>query len=380
MRVLAHQGTEVLEKPLVRELLAKGEESGTITYDEINSCLSSDDVSEEIIESMLQLLEDKGISIVEHVRDGGETGKVPKPRRKRQTTSSRKAADDPFSSEDVPVDDPVRVYLTQIGKVALLTPEQEVMLAKRIEAGEEKAKHRLAEANLRLVVSIAKKYTSRTSLSFLDLIQEGNIGLMRAVEKFDYHKGYKFSTYATWWIRQAISRAIADHGRTIRIPVHMVETLHNLARASRLLQQRLRRPSTVEELALELNMSSERISELLRIAPEPLSLETPLSDEEDSRLLDLLEDGKAESPKSAAHQTMLRERLDQVLEELGEREREVLKLRYGLEDGLPRTLEEVGRIFHVTRERIRQIEAKALRKLRHPDRASKLSDYLDVIG
>ncbi len=278
--------------------------------------------------------------------------------------------------EGVSIEDPVRMYLKEIGKVPLLTAEEEIELAKRMENGDEEAKKRLAEANLRLVVSIAKRYVGRGML-FLDLIQEGNLGLIKAVEKFDYRKGYKFSTYATWWIRQAITRAIADQARTIRIPVHMVETINKLIRVSRQLLQELGREPTPEEIAEEMKMPVERVREILKISQEPVSLETPIGEEEDSHLGDFIQDENVPVPAEAAAFTMLKEQLEEVLGTLTEREQKVLRLRFGLDDGRARTLEEVGKEFNVTRERIRQIEAKALRKLRHPSRSRKLKDYLD---
>ena len=278
--------------------------------------------------------------------------------------------------EGVSIEDPVRMYLKEIGKVPLLTAEEEIELAKRMEQGDEEAKKRLAEANLRLVVSIAKRYVGRGML-FLDLIQEGNLGLIKAVEKFDYRKGYKFSTYATWWIRQAITRAIADQARTIRIPVHMVETINKLIRVSRQLLQELGREPTPEEIAEEMDMSVDRVREILKISQEPVSLETPIGEEEDSHLGDFIQDDNVPVPADAAAFTLLKEQLVEVLGTLTEREQKVLRLRFGLDDGRARTLEEVGKEFNVTRERIRQIEAKALRKLRHPSRSRKLKDYLD---
>ena len=278
--------------------------------------------------------------------------------------------------EGVSIEDPVRMYLKEIGKVPLLSAEEEIELAKKMEQGDENAKKRLAEANLRLVVSIAKRYVGRGML-FLDLIQEGNLGLIKAVEKFDYRKGYKFSTYATWWIRQAITRAIADQARTIRIPVHMVETINKLIRVSRQLLQELGREPTPEEIAAEMNMPVERVREILKISQEPVSLETPIGEEEDSHLGDFIQDDNVPVPADAAAFTLLKEQLEEVLGTLTEREQKVLTLRFGLEDGRARTLEEVGREFNVTRERIRQIEAKALRKLRHPSRSRKLKDYLE---
>ena len=278
--------------------------------------------------------------------------------------------------DGVSIEDPVRMYLKEIGKVPLLSAEEEIELAKRMELGDQEAKKRLAEANLRLVVSIAKRYVGRGML-FLDLIQEGNLGLIKAVEKFDYRKGYKFSTYATWWIRQAITRAIADQARTIRIPVHMVETINKLIRVSRQLLQELGREPTPEEIAAEMNMPVERVREILKISQEPVSLETPIGEEEDSHLGDFIQDDNVPVPAEAAAQTLLKEQLDEVLDTLTEREQKVLRLRFGMNDGRARTLEEVGKEFDVTRERIRQIEAKALRKLRHPSRSRKLRDYLD---
>ena len=278
--------------------------------------------------------------------------------------------------EGVSIEDPVRMYLKEIGKVPLLSAEEEIKLAQRMEEGDEDAKKRLAEANLRLVVSIAKRYVGRGML-FLDLIQEGNLGLIKAVEKFDYRKGYKFSTYATWWIRQAITRAIADQARTIRIPVHMVETINKLIRVSRQLLQELGREPTPEEIAEEMHMSVERVREILKISQEPVSLETPIGEEEDSHLGDFIQDDNVPVPADAAAFTMLKEQLEDVLSTLTDREQKVLRLRFGLDDGRARTLEEVGKEFNVTRERIRQIEAKALRKLRHPSRSRKLKDYLD---
>ena len=278
--------------------------------------------------------------------------------------------------DGISIEDPVRMYLKEIGKVPLLTAEEAVDLAKRMADGDESAKKRLAEANLRLVVSIAKRYVGRGML-FLDLIQEGNLGLIKAVEKFDYHKGFKFSTYATWWIRQAITRAIADQARTIRIPVHMVETINKLIRVSRQLLQELGREPAPEEIAQELDMPVERVREILKISQEPVSLETPIGEEEDSHLGDFIQDDNVPVPAEAAAQTLLKEQLDEVLDTLTDREQKVLRLRFGMNDGRARTLEEVGKEFDVTRERIRQIEAKALRKLRHPSRSRKLRDYLD---
>lgn len=278
--------------------------------------------------------------------------------------------------EGINIEDPVRMYLKEIGKVPLLTPEEEIDLAKRMEMGDESAKKRLAEANLRLVVSIAKRYVGR-GMQFLDLIQEGNLGLIKAVEKYDYSKGFKFSTYATWWIRQAITRSIADQARTIRIPVHMVETINRLIRTSRQLLQELGREPLPEELAKKLDMPVDRVREIMKISQDPVSLETPIGEEEDSHLGDFIQDEHVQIPVDAATYTLLHEQLMEVLDTLTDREQKVLRLRFGLDDGRPRTLEEVGREFNVTRERVRQIEAKALRKLRHPSRSKKLKDYLD---
>ena len=278
--------------------------------------------------------------------------------------------------EGIGVDDPVRMYLKEIGKVPLLSPDEEIELAKKIELGDEEAKKKLAESNLRLVVSIAKRYAGR-GMQLLDLIQEGNLGLIKAVEKFDYRKGYKFSTYATWWIRQAITRAIADQARTIRIPVHMVETINRLVRTQRQLVQKLGREATPDELAKELDMPVDRVRDIMKISQDPVSLETPIGEEEDSHLGDFIQDDHVEVPADAATYRLLHEQLMEVLSTLTEREQKVLRLRFGLDDGRPRTLEEVGRQFNVTRERIRQIEAKALRKLRHPSRSKILKDYLD---
>lgn len=315
-------------------------------------------LDEELLDDVIDGLEKSGITVLE---DDEATGEMPK----RQTVD-----------DIIMVDDPVRMYLKEIGKVDLLTADEERELAARMSAGDEEAKQHLTEANLRLVVSIAKRYTGR-GLQFLDLIQEGNLGLIKAVDKFDYHKGFKFSTYATWWIRQAITRSIADQARTIRIPVHMVETINKLVRHQRQLLQELGREPEPEEIAERMGISVDRVREIQKISQIPVSLEKPIGEEEDSQLGDFIEDEDAQSPAEQASYTLLREQLFEVLKELTPREEEVLKLRFGLEDGRTRTLEEVGREFNVTRERIRQIEAKALRKLRHPNRSRKLKDYLD---
>ncbi|EMT38483.1 RNA polymerase sigma factor, sigma-70 family [Thermoanaerobacter thermohydrosulfuricus WC1] len=354
---------EELSKEAITELINKGKKTGMLTYNEIMDSLEDIDLNPDQIEKVYDAFEDMGIEIV---------GEEP-----RQEEITEEDLDLDLSlPEGISIDDPVRMYLKEIGKIPLLTPEEEIELAKRIEQGDEEAKKRLIEANLRLVVSIAKRYVGREML-FLDLIQEGNLGLLKAVEKFDYRKGYKFSTYATWWIRQAITRAIADQARTIRIPVHMVETINKLIRVQRQLLQELGREPTPEELAKEMGMPEEKVREIMKIAQEPVSLETPIGEEEDSHLGDFIPDEDAPAPAEAAAFTMLKEQLMDVLDTLTPREEKVLRLRFGLDDGRARTLEEVGKEFNVTRERIRQIEAKALRKLRHPSRSKKLKDFLD---
>jgi len=359
-------------------LLEQGKRRGSVTIDEINDAFAEDPAwhdgnPSEVIEEIMDLLSEAGIEVVEADReeaealdalDYGET------RRRKDLDEERAAA------ESMALEDSVRMWLREIGRVPLLTAEREIELAQRIEQGDEEAKRELTQANLRLVVSIAKRYTGR-GMSFSDLIQEGNLGLIRAVEKFDYRKGYKFSTYATWWIRQSITRAIADQGRTIRIPVHMVETINRLLRVSSRLLQELHREPTTEELARELEMPVERVEEIRRIAPEPLSLETPVGEEEESPLADFVEDHQSVTPTEAAAHLMLRERIEEVLDLLTPREREVLIMRFGLQDGCSRTLEEVGRHFRVTRERIRQIEAKALRKLRNRKGRRLLREQVD---
>ncbi len=345
----------------LRALVELGRKRGYLTHDEILEHFPDAEQNIEVIDRVYSVLLEQGIDVVEDAKEAEQKGKD---------------EEEEAKAEGVAIDDPVRMYLKEIGKVSLLSPELEIELAQRMEKGDEEAKRRLIEANLRLVVSIAKKYVGRGML-FLDLIQEGNLGLIRAVEKFDWRKGFKFSTYATWWIRQAITRALADQARTIRIPVHMVETINKLIRISRSLLQDLGREPTPEEIAQAMELSVERVREIMKIAQEPISLETPIGEEEDSHLGDFIEDQDALAPAEAASFTMLKEQLEDVLETLTPRERKVLKLRFGLDDGRPRTLEEVGREFGVTRERIRQIEAKALRKLRHPSRSKRLKDFIE---
>ena len=356
---------------IVEGLLAKGKKNGgTLTYGELIDALQKQDLSPDEIDTMYDTFSKRGIEIVDDSQDNSSDDDVDIDK------SDEDVEIDLSVPEGVSIDDPVRMYLKEIGRVPLLTAEEEVALAKRMEAGDEEAQKRLAEANLRLVVSIAKRYVGRGML-FLDLIQEGNLGLIKAVEKFDYNKGYKFSTYATWWIRQAITRAIADQARTIRIPVHMVETINKLIRVSRQLLQQLGREPTPEEIAKEMEIGVDRVREIMKIAQEPVSLETPIGEEEDSHLGDFIEDQDAPAPADAASFMLLKEQLEDVLDTLTPREEKVLRLRFGLDDGRARTLEEVGQNFGVTRERIRQIEAKALRKLRHPSRSRKLKDFLD---
>ena len=380
-------------KDIKRELIEKGKKKGVLTFKEISDAFEDIEVTPEEIERLYDIFEKESIELVEDLDKELEEIEV-----------SKEELEDLSVPEGSNIDDHVKMYLKEIGKVNLLTPEEELSLAKRMADGEkakeqleeigedidedtkkqidlliadgEKAKKSLAEANLRLVVSIAKRYVGRGML-FLDLIQEGNLGLIKAVDKFDYTKGYKFSTYATWWIRQAITRAIADQARTIRIPVHMVETINKLVRVSRQLVQELGREPTPEELAKELNMPVDKVREISKISQEPVSLETPIGEEEDSHLGDFIPDEDAPAPSEAASFVLLKEQLGAVLETLSEREAKVLRLRFGLDDGRARTLEEVGKEFDVTRERIRQIEAKALRKLRHPSRSKKLKDFLD---
>jgi RNA polymerase primary sigma factor len=394
----------------IKQLIAKGQEKGFLTYKEIADALEGLDIGEIEAEEVYRGFHDLGIEVISerqsakgaYARRRDSEGPAAKPAEipgSKPAPLSEDAEDetditdngdsdeaetkeeareteiDLSVPEGIALDDPVRMYLKEIGRVPLLTAEEEVELAKRMEMGDKEAKQRLIESNLRLVVSIAKRYVGRGML-LLDLIQEGNMGLIKAVEKFDYRKGYKLSTYATWWIRQAITRSIADQARTIRIPVHMVETINKLVRTSRQLLQELGREPTAEEIAEEMGLTPERVREIQKIAQEPVSLETPIGEEEDSHLGDFIEDVDALAPAEAASFVMLKEQIEEVLDTLNEREQRVLRLRFGLDDGKARTLEEVGREFGVTRERIRQIEAKALRKLRHPQRSKKLRDYL----
>ena len=349
-----------------KELVKKGKEKGLITFEELAKALKGLDLDAEALDELYNTFNENNIAVVSE-EESDETG---------NGNVDKLLLDDNTLTKDLTINDPVRMYLKEIGKIPLLKPHEEVELARRMHEGDELAKQRLVEANLRLVVSIAKRYVGRGML-FLDLIQEGNLGLIKAVEKFDYVKGFKFSTYATWWIRQAITRAIADQARTIRIPVHMVETINKLIRVSRQLLQELGRDPKPEEIAKEMDMTEDKVREIMKIAQDPVSLETPIGEEEDSHLGDFIPDDDAPAPAEAAAYSLLKEQIEDVLGSLNEREQKVLKLRFGLEDGRARTLEEVGKEFDVTRERIRQIEAKALRKLRHPSRSKKLRDYLD---
>ncbi|MBC8588365.1 RNA polymerase sigma factor RpoD [Paratissierella segnis] len=365
-----------------KKLISKGKKNGILTYKEIMDTLEEISMEPEEIDNLYQKIEDAGIDIIgdkveELLLEDEDDDDLDKDLDKDPEKEFKKIKEDDLSvPKGVNIDDPVRMYLKEIGKIPLLTGEEEIELAKRMEAGDEEAKKKLAEANLRLVVSIAKRYVGRGML-FLDLIQEGNLGLMKAVEKFEYKKGFKFSTYATWWIRQAITRAIADQARTIRIPVHMVETINKLVRVQRQLVQELGRDPLPEEIGKEMNLDVDKVREIMKIAQEPVSLETPIGEEEDSHLGDFIPDDEVLAPAEAATFTMLREQLIDVLDSLTPREQKVLRLRFGLDDGRARTLEEVGKEFDVTRERIRQIEAKALRKLRHPSRSKKLKDFLE---
>lgn len=365
--------TELTLDQVKEKLIEEGKKTSSLTYKVIMEKLSPFEQEPDQMDEFFEQLGDLGIDIS---NDSDEELTV-----RRQNNDNQ--SDDDFNFEDdlalppgIKINDPVRMYLKEIGRVPLLSSNDEIELARRIEEGDEEAKRRLGEANLRLVVSIAKRYVGRGML-FLDLIQEGNMGLLKAVEKFDHKKGYKFSTYATWWIRQAITRAIADQARTIRIPVHMVETINKLIRISRQLLQEMGREPTPEEIANEMELTVEKVREIMKIAQEPVSLETPIGEEDDSHLGDFIEDHDALAPADAAAYELLKEQLEDVLDTLTEREENVLRLRFGLDDGRTRTLEEVGKVFGVTRERIRQIEAKALRKLRHPSRSKRLKDFLE---
>ncbi|ANB61659.1 RNA polymerase sigma factor RpoD [Anoxybacteroides amylolyticum] len=361
--------TDVTLEQVKEQLVELGKKRGVLTYEEIAERLANFDLDSDQMDEYYEYLAEQGIDVISEsdLEDDPDLDDL---------------KEEEFDLNDltvppgVKINDPVRMYLKEIGRVPLLSAEEEIELAKRIEQGDEEAKRRLTEANLRLVVSIAKRYVGRGML-FLDLIQEGNMGLIKAVEKFDYRKGYKFSTYATWWIRQAITRAIADQARTIRIPVHMVETINKLIRVQRQLLQDLGREPSPEEIAEEMDLTPEKVREILKIAQEPVSLETPIGEEDDSHLGDFIEDQDATSPSEHAAYELLKEQLEDVLDTLTDREENVLRLRFGLDDGRTRTLEEVGKVFGVTRERIRQIEAKALRKLRHPSRSKRLKDFLE---
>ena len=362
---------DVTPEEKLNNIIKKAKEKGKITYGELASEL--DDANTEQIDKVFDAFEDMGVSVLKEDDLDLEEPDIDE----LEAVEDIKVEDiDLASMEGINIDDPVRMYLREIGRIPLLSYDEELELAKKVLAGDEAAKQKLAESNLRLVVSIAKKYVGRGML-FLDLIQEGNMGLIKAVEKFDYTKGYKFSTYATWWIRQAITRAIADQARTIRIPVHMVETINKLIRTSRHLLQQLGREPTPEEIAAEMEIPVEKVTEIQKIAQDPVSLETPIGEEDDSHLGDFIQDDDSPAPQDAAAYTLLREQLEEVMKTLTPREAKVLKLRFGLEDGKSRTLEEVGKECNVTRERIRQIEAKALRKLRHPSRSKKLKDYMN---
>ena len=373
------EGTQSKQQ-IIKALLDNAKKNGKITMKELNLAIDELELDSKQQDKMMEMLEQMGIGIAVEEEDG--LPEVPlmdlddPDLQEIQDIHEEEVPDDTVLAEGLAIDDPVRMYLKEIGKVDLLSPDEEIELAKRMLEGDEKAKKRLAEANLRLVVSIAKRYVGR-GMQFLDLIQEGNLGLIKAVEKFDYTKGYKFSTYATWWIRQAITRAIADQARTIRIPVHMVETINKVIRVSRQLLQELGHDPSPEEIADEMGIPADKVREIMKIAQEPVSLETPIGEEEDSHLGDFIPDDDAPEPAEVASFTLLKEQLVEVLKTLTPREEKVLRLRFGIEDGRTRTLEEVGKEFNVTRERIRQIEAKALRKLRHPSRSKKLKDFLN---
>lgn len=365
-----------IAKQAIVQLLALGQKKGELTYEEIGDTLGKMDLSPDEMEILFEQLNQIGINLKNENGESSDDDVEPTEDDFKNVEEDEEIELDLSIPDDVGIDDPVRMYLKEIGRVSLLKADEEIELARRMQEGDEEAKNQLAEANLRLVVSIAKRYVGRGML-FLDLIQEGNLGLLKAVEKFDYEKGFKFSTYATWWIRQAITRAIADQARTIRIPVHMVETINKLVRVSRQLLQELGTDPTPEQIGAVMDLTPDRVREIQKVAQEPVSLETPIGEEEDSHLGDFIEDEDAPAPDEAASYILLKEQLEEVLETLTPREAKVLRLRFGLDDGRSRTLEEVGQEFGVTRERIRQIEAKALRKLRHPSRSRKLKDYLD---
>ncbi|MBB5180832.1 RNA polymerase primary sigma factor [Planomicrobium koreense] len=367
---LSSEAPEATVEEAKKQLIEIGKKTGELNYEQIADKLAVFEMESDAVEEFIDQLEGHGIELERKSDDEEHLDRLMKP------TEDKFDLNDLSVPPGVKINDPVRMYLKEIGRVDLLKAEEEVRLAKLIEQGDEEAKKRLAEANLRLVVSIAKRYVGRGML-FLDLIQEGNMGLIKAVEKFDYSKGFKFSTYATWWIRQAITRAIADQARTIRIPVHMVETINKLIRVQRQLLQDLGREPSPEEIGEEMDLLPEKVREILKIAQEPVSLETPIGEEDDSHLGDFIEDSDAQSPSDHAAYELLKEQLEDVLDTLTDREENVLRLRFGLDDGRTRTLEEVGKVFGVTRERIRQIEAKALRKLRHPSRSKRLKDFLE---
>ncbi|EFM65391.1 RNA polymerase sigma factor RpoD [Peptostreptococcus stomatis DSM 17678] len=376
----------MINKEAQKKLFEKGKKDGTVTLIDIMEAFQDNDMDKGVAENLYETLGNLGIEVVDDKEvkadidlskpDDLDIQAIDEEEDKEEIVAESSDPVEIAVPKGISIDDPVRMYLKEIGKIPLLKPHEEVEYAKRMAEGDEFAKQKLVEANLRLVVSIAKRYVGRGML-FLDLIQEGNLGLIKAVEKFDYKKGYKFSTYATWWIRQAITRAIADQARTIRIPVHMVETINKLIRVSRQLLQELGRDPKPDEIAKEMNMTEEKVREIMKIAQDPVSLETPIGEEEDSHLGDFIPDEDAPAPAEAAAYSLLKEQIEDVLNTLNDREQNVLKLRFGLEDGRARTLEEVGKEFDVTRERIRQIEAKALRKLRHPSRSKKLRDFLD---
>ncbi len=363
-------------KQIIKNLMDAAREKGVMTHDEIRGFFTDVPLTSDQFDKVVEMLEGMDVEIVDKSFDEIPDEELAEAEETGSELIKTANLEEALSSEGIAVDDPVKIYLKEIGRVPLLSNEEEQELARRMEEGDEEARAKLCEANLRLVVSIAKRYAGR-GMQFLDLIQEGNMGLIKAVEKFDYSKGYKFSTYATWWIRQAITRAIADQARTIRIPVHMVETINKVMRVERQLLQELGRQPSPDEVAREMGMSVEKIREVLKIAQEPIPLETPIGEEEDSHLGDFIPDEDITAPADAASQVMLKEELEDVLKTLTDREAKVLKMRFGLEDGRMRTLEEVGRDFNVTRERIRQIEAKALRKLRHPSRSKRLKDFLE---